>query len=103
MPLDDSTISKEPDGTFNEDYCKWCYADGKYTYDNMENLIEFCAGHMANDSFSPEQVRVYMKGSTAETQILEARLSNATQSLHLETSDWWCVFTEYSIINATQH
>ena len=23
MPLDDSTISKEPDGTFNEEYCKW--------------------------------------------------------------------------------
>lgn len=61
MPLDDSTISKESDGTFNEDYCKWCYADGKYTYDNMDTLIEFCAGHMANDSFSPEQVRAYMK------------------------------------------
>ena len=25
MPLDDSTTSKEPDGAFNEDYCKWCY------------------------------------------------------------------------------
>ena len=24
MPLDDSTISKETDGTFNEEYCKWC-------------------------------------------------------------------------------
>ena len=22
MPLDDSSISKEPDGTFNEEYCK---------------------------------------------------------------------------------
>ena len=27
---------------------------------------------------------------------------NATQSLHLETSNWWYVFAEYSIINATQ-
>ena len=61
MPLDDSTISKETDGTFNEEYCKWCYADGKYTYDNMDALIEFCAGHMVSDSFSPEQVRAYMK------------------------------------------
>ena len=25
MPLDDSTISKEPSGSFNEEYCKWCY------------------------------------------------------------------------------
>ena len=32
MPLDDSTISKEPDGDFNEDYCKWCYADGTFKY-----------------------------------------------------------------------
>ena len=28
MPLEDSTTSKEPDGTFNEEYCKWCYSDG---------------------------------------------------------------------------
>ena len=27
---------------------------------------------------------------------------NATQSLHLETPDWWYVFAEYSIISATQ-
>ena len=32
MPLDDTTLSRETDGTFNEDYCKWCYADGKFTY-----------------------------------------------------------------------
>ena len=25
MPLDDSTISAEPDGELNEEYCKWCY------------------------------------------------------------------------------
>ena len=29
MPLnEDGMISREPDGFFNEDYCKWCYADG---------------------------------------------------------------------------
>ena len=33
MPLnEDETISREPDGSFNEDYCKWCYTDGKFTY-----------------------------------------------------------------------
>lgn len=61
MPLEDSVISKETDGLFNEEYCKWCYADGEYTYDNMDALIEFCAGHMANEQFSPQQVRAYMK------------------------------------------
>ena len=49
MPLDDSCISKEPDGVFNEEYCKWCYADGEYTYDNMDDLIDFCVKNMTNE------------------------------------------------------
>jgi len=61
MPLEDSSISKEPDGLFNEDYCKWCYADGEYMYHDMDELIDVCVGHMANDQFTPEQVREYMK------------------------------------------
>lgn len=60
MPLDDSTISKEPDGTFNEEYCKWCYTDGKFTYDNIDDLIAFCVEHMSNENWSAEQVRGYM-------------------------------------------
>ena len=31
MPLDDTTISREPGGAFNEDYCKWCYTDAPPT------------------------------------------------------------------------
>ena len=61
MPLDDSNISKETDGHFNEEYCKWCYTDGEYTYENMDDLVDFCAEHMANESFSSEQVRAYMQ------------------------------------------
>ncbi|MBR5534996.1 MAG: helix-turn-helix domain-containing protein [Ruminiclostridium sp.] len=33
MALEDEIISKEPDGEFNEDFCKWCYTDGEYTLD----------------------------------------------------------------------
>ena len=61
MPLEDSNISREKDGFFNEEYCKWCYADGEYSYDNMDELIEVCVHHMANDKFPPEQARAYMK------------------------------------------
>ena len=61
MPLDDSTISKEPDGDFNEDYCKWCYTDGAFTYTSQEQLIAFCAEHMASDAFPKEQVRAHMQ------------------------------------------
>ena len=33
MPLDDTIIGRNQDGTLNEDYCKWCYADGDFTLD----------------------------------------------------------------------
>ena len=61
MPLEDTSISKELDGFFNEEYCKWCYADGEYMYHNMDDLIDVCVGHMVNEAFTPEQVRSYMK------------------------------------------
>ena len=61
MPLeDDGTMSREPDGSINEEYCKWCYADGKYTYSDMDSLIDFCAGHMASENWPEAQVRAYM-------------------------------------------
>ena len=62
MPLnEDEVISKESDGTFNEDYCKWCYADGTYTYSDMDELIDVCVGQMANEDFSEEQARAYLQ------------------------------------------
>ena len=61
MPLEDSSISKEPDGFFNEEYCKWCYADGKHMYHDMDDLIDVCVRNMANEQFPPEQVRAYLK------------------------------------------
>ena len=39
MPLEDSNISRETDGLFNEEYCKWCYADGEYMYSDMDSII----------------------------------------------------------------
>lgn len=61
MPLDDSTISKETDGEFNEDYCKWCYTNGEFKYKSVEQLVDFCTEHMASDSWPAEQVRAHME------------------------------------------
>ena len=62
MPLtDDATISREPDGTFNESYCKWCYADGQFAYTDLTQLIDFLASHMSNENGSPDQVRAYLE------------------------------------------
>ncbi len=57
MPLEDDSISREPDGSFNEDYCKWCYTDGRFIYGTMEELLDFLTEHMSNESFPPEQAR----------------------------------------------
>lgn len=61
MPLEDSFISKETDGAFNEEYCKWCYADGKFVYTSLEALTDFLVEHMSNENFPPEQARAYFE------------------------------------------
>ncbi|MBR1820038.1 MAG: helix-turn-helix domain-containing protein [Clostridia bacterium] len=61
MPLEDAIIGRNKDGSPNEDYCKWCYADGTYTYNNMDDLIDVCVKHMASADFSEEQARAYLK------------------------------------------
>ena len=61
MPLEDSTISKETDGSFNEEYCKWCYTEGNFVYTSLEQLTDFLVEHMSNESFPPEQARAYFE------------------------------------------
>lgn len=61
MPLDDEIIGHNHDGSFNENYCKWCFADGTYTYNNMDELIDVCAKNMANENLTEQQARAYMK------------------------------------------
>ena len=61
MPLEDELIGRNQNGTLNEDYCKWCYADGTYTYSDMDELINVCIPHMVKEGFSEEQARAYMK------------------------------------------
>jgi transcriptional regulator with XRE-family HTH domain len=61
MPLEDEIIGRNEDGTLNENYCKWCYADGTYTYSDMDNLIDVCVRNMVNENFTEEQARSYLK------------------------------------------
>lgn len=38
----------EEDGTETEEYCRWCYEDGRYTHETtMDDMIEDCAPRMA--------------------------------------------------------
>ena len=61
MPLADGDISRETDGFFNEEYCKWCYADGEYMYHDLDDLIEVCVQNMASEDFPAEQARAYLQ------------------------------------------
>jgi len=47
MNLDDSTTSKEADGLFNEEYCKWCYLDGEFTMDYWKRYADLDAAGFA--------------------------------------------------------
>ena len=58
MPLsEDGMISREPDGSFNEDYCTWCYMDGRFAYESKDALLDFLIAHMPNPENTPEAER----------------------------------------------
>lgn len=59
MPMnEDGVLSRETDGSYNEDYCKWCYADGAFAYGSKASLLDFLVGHMPNpENLSDEERR----------------------------------------------
>ncbi len=58
MPLsEDDMISREPSGEFNEDYCKWCYAEGKFVYGTKDELLDFLLSHSPNPDGLPDDKR----------------------------------------------
>ena len=58
MPLnEDSLISRETDGSYNEDYCKWCFTDGTFIYKSKESLLDYLVGHIPNPDHSKEEER----------------------------------------------
>ena len=61
MPLEDSIMSREKDGSINEKFCQWCYADGVHMYSDMDQLIEVCVRNMASPEHSGEEVREYLR------------------------------------------
>ncbi len=44
MPLSEEMRGTDADGSKSEDYCIYCYQDGKFTREcSMEEMIDFCA------------------------------------------------------------
>lgn len=61
MPLGDGDFGTNRDGSINGEYCKWCYADGTYLYNNMDDLMDVCVKNMVSETASEQQVRAYLK------------------------------------------
>ena len=58
MPLnEDGLISRETDRSYNEDYCKWCYADGAFAYKSKDSLLDYLVSHMPNPDNLPDEDR----------------------------------------------
>lgn len=70
MPLsEDSLISRELDESYNEDYCKWCYVDGKFVYKSKDSLIDFLVNHMSNpDNLAEEERRIQFNKYLSQLQ-----------------------------------
>ena len=68
MPLEDSLLSREPDGSFNEDYCKWCYADGQFASQDLQTLTDCLVEHMSTENWSAEQARAYFEAQLPQLQ-----------------------------------
>ena len=44
MPLSEAYFGTDADGGKNEDYCKYCYVDGRFLQEcTMDEMIEHCA------------------------------------------------------------
>ena len=69
MPLKTAEdFGKNADGSKNEDYCRYCFENGKFTMDcTMDEMIEHCAQFVAefnkdaNVTFTKEQAVAEMR------------------------------------------
>ena len=63
MGVTDEMNGTNADGSKNEEYCKYCFENGKFTFNGpMEEMIEICVPNMAaaNPNMSEEEARKAM-------------------------------------------
>lgn len=61
MPMnDESVLGTNEDGSINQDYCKYCYTDGKFIDDvSMEEYINMCSQFGAQAGMTNEQMHSF--------------------------------------------
>ena len=68
MPMTNETLGTNADGSRNDDYCIYCYKDGKFTQDmTMEQMIDHCAqftdeiNRQSGQNLTQEQAKEMMR------------------------------------------
>ena len=99
MPMEDEILGRNRDGSLNEDYCQWCYADGTYTYSDMDDLIGVCVPNLVQQGFTEAQARDYLKqtlptldywkrqtqlGDGGQFEAFKGQLIDEINALHIE-------------------
>ena len=65
MPIDETTFGTEADGSKNEEYCQYCYADGHFTKEcTMDEMIEL------NLNYLEEFNKDYRRGAGNDERVL---------------------------------
>lgn len=57
---EDEHISREKDKSFNEDYCKWCYGDEKFKYEDKLDLVEFLVNNIDFGDIPKDKLEKYL-------------------------------------------
>ena len=63
MPMNDpeAKYGTEKDGALSEDYCSYCYGDGKFTTDeSLEQMVESCVPFVKDQLGGEEAARKMM-------------------------------------------
>ena len=63
MPLTEELYGTNADGSANNEYCKYCYADGAFAAPEMtmSEMIDLCVPHMVEQGMTEEQARQLME------------------------------------------
>lgn len=57
----DEITSREPDGGYNEAYCRWCMADGVFVHTDLDELAAFLVQHTPGVTWTQEQAKAFLQ------------------------------------------
>jgi hypothetical protein len=63
MPLTEEEFIANDDDSANQEYCKYCYADGNFTMPDitMEEMIDLCVPYMVENGMPEDDARKMMQ------------------------------------------